>query len=145
MDDSYCCLLHFFFLIFLNGSLLHVLLVNHCFRWLIMLVSYFFTIVILHFEMTFRNLSWRFGLFQACPYDSLKDVALKILQNEVATVPIIHSSSQDGLFPQLLHLASLSGILKCKPYTFYLPMVMAAWHFCSTIFTISIFSHLMCA
>ncbi|XP_010269446.1 PREDICTED: sucrose nonfermenting 4-like protein isoform X2 [Nelumbo nucifera] len=51
-------------------------------------------------------------LIHAGPYDSLKDVALKILQNEVATVPIIHSS-QDGSFPQLLHLASLSGILKC--------------------------------
>ncbi|KAG1365199.1 putative Sucrose nonfermenting 4-like protein [Cocos nucifera] len=53
------------------------------------------------------------GLIHACPYDSLKDVALKILQNEVATVPIIHASSHDGSFPQLLHLASLSGILKC--------------------------------
>ncbi|XP_050218322.1 sucrose nonfermenting 4-like protein [Mercurialis annua] len=47
------------------------------------------------------------------PYDNLKDVALRILQNEVATIPIIHSSSEDGSFPQLLHLASLSGILKC--------------------------------
>ncbi|KAI8023710.1 Sucrose nonfermenting 4-like protein [Camellia lanceoleosa] len=46
-------------------------------------------------------------LVHAGPYDSLKDVALKILQNKVATVPIIHSSSQDGSFPQLLHLASL--------------------------------------
>ncbi|XP_010931609.1 sucrose nonfermenting 4-like protein isoform X2 [Elaeis guineensis] len=53
------------------------------------------------------------GLIHACPYDALKDVALKILQNEVATVPIIHASPQDGTFPQLLHLASLSGILKC--------------------------------
>ncbi|XP_041000909.1 sucrose nonfermenting 4-like protein isoform X1 [Juglans microcarpa x Juglans regia] len=52
-------------------------------------------------------------LIHAGPYDNLKDVALKILQNEVATVPIIHSSSEDGSFPQLLHLASLSGILKC--------------------------------
>ncbi|XP_010259698.1 PREDICTED: sucrose nonfermenting 4-like protein isoform X2 [Nelumbo nucifera] len=52
-------------------------------------------------------------LIHAGPYDSLKDVALKLLRNEVATVPIIHSTSQDGSFPQLLHLASLSGILKC--------------------------------
>ncbi|XP_058084032.1 sucrose nonfermenting 4-like protein isoform X2 [Magnolia sinica] len=52
-------------------------------------------------------------LIHAGPFDSLKDLALKILQNEVATVPIIHSSSPDGSFPQLLHLASLSGILKC--------------------------------
>ncbi|XP_062143654.1 sucrose nonfermenting 4-like protein [Alnus glutinosa] len=51
-------------------------------------------------------------LIHAGPYDCLKDVALKILQNKVATVPIIHSS-QDSSFPQLLHLASLSGILKC--------------------------------
>lgn len=51
---------------------------------------------------------------QAGPYDNMKDVALKILQHEVATVPIIYSSSEDGSFPQLLHLASLSGILKCK-------------------------------
>ncbi|KAI7987622.1 Sucrose nonfermenting 4-like protein [Camellia lanceoleosa] len=46
-------------------------------------------------------------LVHARPYDSLKDVALKILQNKVATVLIVHSSSQDGSFPQLLHLASL--------------------------------------
>ncbi|KAL9259782.1 Sucrose nonfermenting 4-like protein [Drosera capensis] len=46
----------------------------------------------------------------ACPYDSLKAVALKILRNKVSMVPIIHSSSPDGSFPQLLHLASLSGI-----------------------------------
>ncbi|CAJ1976132.1 unnamed protein product [Sphenostylis stenocarpa] len=51
-------------------------------------------------------------LVHAGPPDCLKDVALKILQNKVATVPIIHSS-EDGLFPQLLHLASLSEILKC--------------------------------
>ncbi|GAB4835821.1 AMP-activated serine/threonine-protein kinase regulatory subunit [Ancistrocladus abbreviatus] len=51
-------------------------------------------------------------LIHAGPYDSLKDVVLKILQNKVSTVPIIHSSP-DGSFPQLLHLASLSGILKC--------------------------------
>ncbi|XP_038718172.1 sucrose nonfermenting 4-like protein isoform X2 [Tripterygium wilfordii] len=51
-------------------------------------------------------------LISAGPDDSLKDVALKILQNNVSTVPIIHSSGQDGSFPQLLHLACLSGILK---------------------------------
>nr|XP_015900020.2 sucrose nonfermenting 4-like protein isoform X1 [Ziziphus jujuba var. spinosa]XP_048320720.1 sucrose nonfermenting 4-like protein isoform X1 [Ziziphus jujuba var. spinosa] len=52
-------------------------------------------------------------LIHAGPHDNLKDVALKILQHEVATVPIIYSTSEDGSFPQLLHLASLSGILKC--------------------------------
>jgi len=51
---------------------------------------------------------------QAGPYDNLKEIALKILQHGISTVPIIHSSSEDGSFPQLLHLASLSGILKCK-------------------------------
>nr|KJB72641.1 hypothetical protein B456_011G188600 [Gossypium raimondii] len=52
-------------------------------------------------------------LIYAGPCDNLKDVALKILQSGVAIVPVIHSSSEDGSFPQLLHLASLSGILKC--------------------------------
>ncbi|CAF1924333.1 hypothetical protein Bca4012_070078 [Brassica carinata] len=52
-------------------------------------------------------------LVQVGPYDNLKDVALKILQNKVAAVPVIYSSLQDGSYPQLLHLASLSGILKC--------------------------------
>lgn len=51
---------------------------------------------------------------QAGPDENLKDVALKILQNGVSTVPIIHSSSEEGLYPQLLYLASLSEILKCK-------------------------------
>jgi len=49
---------------------------------------------------------------QAGPYDNLKEIAVKILQHGISTVPIIHS--EDGSFPQLLHLASLSGILKCK-------------------------------
>ncbi|KAI8010835.1 Sucrose nonfermenting 4-like protein [Camellia lanceoleosa] len=44
--------------------------------------------------------------------ENLKDVAFKILQNNVA-VYIIHSSSGNASIPQLLHLASLSGILKC--------------------------------
>ncbi|XP_022760544.1 sucrose nonfermenting 4-like protein isoform X2 [Durio zibethinus] len=52
-------------------------------------------------------------LISAGPHDNLKDVALKILQNGVAIIPVIHSSSEDGSFPQLLHLAALSGILKC--------------------------------
>ncbi|XP_052190152.1 sucrose nonfermenting 4-like protein [Diospyros lotus] len=52
-------------------------------------------------------------LIQAGPDENLKDVAMKVLQNNVATVPIIHSSSGNGSLPQLLHLASLSGILKC--------------------------------
>ncbi|KAL7210396.1 hypothetical protein ACSBR1_031870 [Camellia fascicularis] len=50
---------------------------------------------------------------EAGPDENLKDVALKILQNNVVTVPVIHSSSGNASIPQLLHLASLSGILKC--------------------------------
>ncbi|XP_043709812.1 sucrose nonfermenting 4-like protein isoform X3 [Telopea speciosissima] len=46
---------------------------------------------------------------EAGPFDSLKDVALKILQNKLSTVPLTHR----GSYPELLHLASLSGILKC--------------------------------
>uniref|UniRef100_A0A1D1Z217 Sucrose nonfermenting 4-like protein n=1 Tax=Anthurium amnicola TaxID=1678845 RepID=A0A1D1Z217_9ARAE len=49
----------------------------------------------------------------AGPFDTLKDIAMRLLQYEVATIPIVHSFSQDGSFPQLLHLASLSEILKC--------------------------------
>lgn len=36
----------------------------------------------------------------------------------MAAVPVIYSSLQDGSYPQLLHLASLSGILKCKVLSF---------------------------
>uniref|UniRef100_A0ACD5XF23 Uncharacterized protein n=1 Tax=Avena sativa TaxID=4498 RepID=A0ACD5XF23_AVESA len=58
---------------------------------------------------------WRSNqhLVHATPYESLRDIAMKILQTGVSTVPIIYSSRSDGSFPQLLHLASLSGILKC--------------------------------
>ncbi|EXB72998.1 Sucrose nonfermenting 4-like protein [Morus notabilis] len=58
-------------------------------------------------------------LIHSGPCDSLKDVALKIFQNKVSTIPIIHSSSRDGSYfqSQLLHLASLSGILKWKQIT----------------------------
>ncbi|XP_073275209.1 sucrose nonfermenting 4-like protein isoform X3 [Primulina huaijiensis] len=52
-------------------------------------------------------------LVHAGPDDSLKEVALKILQNGAATVPIIHSPSEDASNQHLLFLASLSGILKC--------------------------------
>lgn len=52
-------------------------------------------------------------LIHAGPFDNLKDIALKIVQNGVATIPVINSSLGDGSFPQLLHIATLSGILKC--------------------------------
>lgn len=53
-------------------------------------------------------------LVQAGPDENLKDVSIKILQSGVAALPIIHSLSEEGLYPQLLYLASLSEILKCK-------------------------------
>ncbi|KAH9755107.1 Sucrose nonfermenting 4-like protein [Citrus sinensis] len=53
------------------------------------------------------------SIMQAGPYDSLKEVALKILQNKVATVPIIHSTGPAGSCQEILYLASLSDILKC--------------------------------
>ncbi|XP_010551058.1 PREDICTED: sucrose nonfermenting 4-like protein [Tarenaya hassleriana] len=53
------------------------------------------------------------NLIYVKPYDILKDLVSKILQNGVATVPVLYSSSEDGSFPQLLHLATLSGVLKC--------------------------------
>lgn len=51
-------------------------------------------------------------LVRAGPDENLKDVTLKILQNQVATVPVTHSFSDDGSYPQLLYLASLSEILR---------------------------------
>eukprot|EP00850_Spirogloea_muscicola_P005578 SM000025S08473 [mRNA] locus=s25:920558:923812:- [translate_table: standard] len=52
-------------------------------------------------------------LVSVTPDDSLRHVAMALLQAAVATVPVLHRSSADGGAPQLLHLASLSGILKC--------------------------------
>lgn len=57
---------------------------------------------------------------QVGPDENLKDVTLKILQNRVATVPVTHSFSDDGSYPQLLYLASLSEILKRKLLFIYL-------------------------
>lgn len=48
----------------------------------------------------------------AGPDDNLKTVAMKILQNGISTVPIIHSQSENGSYPQLLHLTSLAEVLK---------------------------------
>ncbi|GKD55362.1 hypothetical protein Tco_1288749, partial [Tanacetum coccineum] len=38
-------------------------------------------------------------LVQAGPDENLKDITLKILQNRVATLPITHSTSDDGSYP----------------------------------------------
>ncbi|XP_071737303.1 sucrose nonfermenting 4-like protein [Rutidosis leptorrhynchoides] len=51
-------------------------------------------------------------LVQAGPDENLKDVTIKLLQNRISTVPVTHSASDDGTYPQLLYLASLSEILK---------------------------------
>ncbi|GAB4851260.1 AMP-activated serine/threonine-protein kinase regulatory subunit [Ancistrocladus abbreviatus] len=53
------------------------------------------------------------SLIYCGPHENLKSIALKILQYGVATIPILYSPSPGGSYPQLLHLASLSGILKC--------------------------------
>ncbi|XP_058743356.1 sucrose nonfermenting 4-like protein isoform X1 [Vicia villosa] len=58
-----------------------------------------------------RTYPWRF--VDAVPDESLKDIALKFLQNKVPAVPVIDSSSEGGSVPQLLHIASLTDILKC--------------------------------
>lgn len=47
------------------------------------------------------------------PDDSLKEVAQKLLRYQVGAVPVLHFSSNEHTSPQLLHLATLSGILKC--------------------------------
>ncbi|KAI5398530.1 sucrose nonfermenting 4-like protein isoform X1 [Lathyrus oleraceus] len=58
-----------------------------------------------------RTYPWRF--VDAVADESLKDIALKLLQNKVLVVPVLDSSSKDGSVPQLLHIASLTDILKC--------------------------------
>ncbi|KAI5402541.1 hypothetical protein KIW84_050235 [Lathyrus oleraceus] len=54
----------------------------------------------------------------AGPYDYLKDVALKILQNGISTVPVIGSPSEDGSFHNydiLLHIwGSLDAFCRCQ-------------------------------
>nr|GMC71680.1 sucrose nonfermenting 4-like protein isoform X1 [Ipomoea batatas] len=66
-------------------------------------------------------------LIQVGPDDSLTDVALTILRNEISSVPVIHSP-EDGSCPQLLHIACLAGILKhiCRHFRHclqYLPLL----------------------
>ncbi|GKF24997.1 hypothetical protein Tco_0080891, partial [Tanacetum coccineum] len=61
-------------------------------------------------------------LVQAGLDENLEDITLKILQNRVATLPITHSTSDDGSYPQLLYLASLSEVLKRK----FLPFLSSA-------------------
>ncbi|KAF5962096.1 hypothetical protein HYC85_003305 [Camellia sinensis] len=60
-----------------------------------------------------RAAQLKFGrpLIWAGPDESLKDVALMILQNKISTVPIIYSTIEESC-PLLLHIACLGGILK---------------------------------
>ncbi|GBG76312.1 hypothetical protein CBR_g22060 [Chara braunii] len=58
-------------------------------------------------------------LIYAGPDDSLRTVADKLLQHGVATLPVLSISAEDGNIPRLLHLASLSGVLKCLTRNFY--------------------------
>eukprot|EP00897_Mesotaenium_endlicherianum_P000804 jgi/Mesen1/10724/ME000090S10182 len=52
-------------------------------------------------------------LISVGPDDSMRRVAELVLQHSVATLPVLHQGPPEGSPPQLLHLASLSGILKC--------------------------------
>lgn len=52
-------------------------------------------------------------LYYVGPDDTLKEVARKLLQHQVTTVPVLHFPTHDQTFPQLLHLATLSGVSKC--------------------------------
>lgn len=67
------------------------------------------------------------SLIQAGPDDSLKDVALKIVQNKISTVPILNSI-EEGSCPQLLSIACLGSILKyifrhCRRHLDFLPLL----------------------
>ncbi|PSR95981.1 Sucrose nonfermenting 4-like protein [Actinidia chinensis var. chinensis] len=50
-------------------------------------------------------------LIRADPDESLKDVALRILQNKISGVPIVYSAKEES-YPRLLHIACLSRILR---------------------------------
>ncbi|KAA8540594.1 hypothetical protein F0562_024487 [Nyssa sinensis] len=57
------------------------------------------------------RLLFRRPVIHAGPDESLKDVALRVLQNKISTVPIVYST-EDGSSPKLLHILCLAGILK---------------------------------
>ncbi|CAM6101562.1 unnamed protein product [Calypogeia fissa] len=58
-------------------------------------------------------LSSRRPLLYVGPDDSLRQVTDRLLQNDVAMVPVLHFPPESDSVPALLHLASLSGVLKC--------------------------------
>ncbi|KAH7276643.1 hypothetical protein KP509_39G016000 [Ceratopteris richardii] len=59
------------------------------------------------------SLQRRHSLVYVGPDDSLKEVVRKLLRYQVTTVPVLYFQAQEQTLPQLLHLATLSGILKC--------------------------------
>ncbi|KAL3679986.1 hypothetical protein R1sor_022942 [Riccia sorocarpa] len=65
-------------------------------------------------QMDGSRMSPRRPLLYVGPDDSLRQVADRLLEHEVAMVPVLHFPPQNGSVPQLLHLASLSGVLKCR-------------------------------
>ncbi|XP_024630831.1 sucrose nonfermenting 4-like protein [Medicago truncatula] len=58
-----------------------------------------------------KTYPWSF--VDARPSERLEDIVLKFLQYKVAVVAIMHSSSEGGSTPQLLHMTSPSEIIKC--------------------------------
>ncbi|KAL2613022.1 hypothetical protein R1flu_024714 [Riccia fluitans] len=64
-------------------------------------------------QMDGSRMSPRRSLLYVGPDDSLRQVADRLLEHEVAMVPVLHFPPHNGSVPQLLHLASLSGVLKC--------------------------------
>lgn len=47
------------------------------------------------------------------PDDLLKDVVKKLLHHHITTVPVLYCTGEERELPQILHLATLSGILNC--------------------------------
>ncbi|EFJ07854.1 hypothetical protein SELMODRAFT_229585 [Selaginella moellendorffii] len=64
-------------------------------------------------KSTFFRVRRQRHLISVGPDDSLRQLTDKLLMNEVATLPVLTHVAQDGFVPQVLHLATLSDILKC--------------------------------
>ncbi|XP_055825606.1 sucrose nonfermenting 4-like protein isoform X2 [Solanum dulcamara] len=82
----------------------------------------------LHAEVSGAVIPPNRRVLQAGPDESLKDVALTLLQNKISAVPVLHSA-EDGSSSHLLHTACLAGILKqiCRHFRHsleYLPILL---------------------
>lgn len=53
---------------------------------------------------------------QVGPDDTLAHVASELMRLDVAQLPVLHYPAH-ALVPELLHLACLSGILRCRSFT----------------------------